>query len=55
MIEACIAEASIPIAKSGMFATIPGDKMLALILRRALWIQSNAVNLASIIQADCAP
>ena len=55
MIEACIAEASIPIAKSGMFAIIPGDKMLALILRRALWIQSNAVNLARIILSDCTP
>ena len=52
MIEACVAEASIPIAKSGMFATIAGDKMLALILRRALWIQSNAATLARAILSE---
>ena len=55
MIEACIAEASIPIARSGMFATIPGDHMLALIVRRATWLQSNAANLARRLYLDLAP
>ncbi|MCE9619373.1 MAG: phosphotransferase [Planctomycetes bacterium] len=46
MIEACIAEAAIPIAKTGIFATIPGDQMLSLILRRASWIQGQAAMLS---------
>ncbi|MEI6273972.1 MAG: hypothetical protein WCQ03_10925, partial [Phycisphaerae bacterium] len=54
MIEACIAEAAIPIARTGMFATIAGEKMLTLILRRAMWLQSNAANVARKISADIA-
>ena len=54
MIEACIAEAAIPIARTGMFATIAGEKMLGLILRRAMWLQSNAANVARKISADIA-
>jgi aminoglycoside phosphotransferase (APT) family kinase protein len=39
MIEACIAEASIPIAQTGFFAAVPGDQMLAMIARRTEWIR----------------
>lgn len=52
MIESCIAEAAIPIARLGMFATIPGDKMLGMILRRVLWIQSNTATLIQRLVTD---
>ncbi len=46
MIEACIAEAVIPIAKCGMFSSVPGDHMLTLVLRRAQWLHDNYEGLA---------
>lgn len=55
MIESCIAEAAIPIARLGMFATIPGDKMLAMISRRVSWIQSNTATLVQRLVTDLKP
>ena len=45
MIEACIAEVSIPVAQRGLFGSLPGLDVLALVRRKANWIhaQSNAV------------
>lgn len=42
MIEACIAEVSIPVAQRGLFGALPGLDVLALVRRKAQWIQQHA-------------
>lgn len=42
MIEACIAEGIVPIARTGMFAELRGSAMLRFLERRAAWLRDTA-------------
>lgn len=54
MIEACIAEAAIPISRTGMFSTIPGEHILEFVLRRSMWIRSHSEDLIRRLAAEIA-
>jgi len=51
MIEACIAEGVVPIARTGAFADLPGSQMLSYVLHRA---ESLAASADSLLVALCA-
>ncbi len=49
MIEAMIAEASIPVATAGRFAHIDGLSFLKMVRRKVAWLQENVEELASVL------
>lgn len=55
MIEACIAEAAIPISRTGMFSTIPGEHILEFVLRRSTWIRNHSQELVRQLAAEITP
>lgn len=49
MIEACIAEGIVPIARTGAFADLRGSEMLPFVLRRAEWLVESSDSLLSVL------
>jgi len=54
MMEACIAETAISVAKSGRFGSLPALPVLTLVRRRCDWIASEAVSLQRRLRASLA-
>ncbi len=50
MIEGLVAESIVPIARSGTFARVPGGPFLAMVRRKAAWIERNATTLRSLLE-----
>lgn len=51
MIEACIAEGVVPIARTGSFADLRGSAMLRFLHRRAAWLESSAESLLAVFSS----
>jgi len=52
MIEACIAEASIPVGQRGRFGSLPGLDVLALVRRKAAWLQAQSGTIVRRLRAS---
>ncbi|MDX1682282.1 MAG: phosphotransferase [Phycisphaeraceae bacterium] len=52
MIEALIAEAVIPIANTGQFATIDGFAFMKMMVRKIQWLRENAEKISNILESD---
>ena len=42
MMEACITECALPIARHGTFGSVRGSDMLTLVLRKAAWLRDRS-------------
>lgn len=49
MIEACILESAVPIARTGRFAHLRADAFLPFIERKTAWIEANATAIGSVV------